>query len=69
MTVRKVNNRVTMMWAQCLECGWMRKAHEGTGIDGQKVVNLRRRMADHTRRTGHAVRFNEQQRLEGRFER
>ena len=68
MTVRKVNHHQTLMWAQCLACEQIWEAGEDTGSDGQQVVNLRRQMSDHARRTGHAIRFHEKRTVEGRFE-
>ena len=63
---RKVTHKHTLMTAVCHGCGQTWRATEGTSADGLGVVNLRRRLKDHTKRTGHEVVFHEQCVVEGR---
>ena len=64
--VRKVTHKSTLMTAVCHGCGRAWRATEGTNADGLGVVNLRRRLKDHAKRTGHEVVFSEQRTIEGR---
>jgi hypothetical protein len=64
--IRKVNHKHTLMTATCHGCGRAWRATEGTGADELGVVNLRRRIKDHARQTGHEIVFNERRLIEGR---
>ncbi len=65
--ISRVTLKHTLMTATCHGCGRAWRAAEGTNADELGVVNLRRRIKDHARSTGHEVTFVERRVVEGRI--